>query len=176
MTFSTHKIYGPKGIGGLFFKQNIILEKILHGSSIQYGLKPGTLDLSLICATVKSFKKFYPITKQNYIDVKEKYEYLLNNINNDKLIVNTPKQNISNYILNISIPSINGETIVHTLEQNEIYVSTGSACSSKLKKPEKTILALTKSEQLATTAIRISLSHLVTYEQLDELIKTLNRL
>lgn len=174
MTFSTHKIYGPKGIGGLFVKQNITLEKILYGSSVQYGLKPGTLDLSLICATVKAFKKFYPMTKQNYIDVKEKYEYLLNNIKNNNLIINTPKQNISNYILNISIPSINGETIVHALEQNEIYVSTGSACSSKLKKPEKTIFALTKSEKLATTAIRISLSHLVTYEQIDELIKTLN--
>ena len=97
-------------------------------------------------------------------------------INDNKLIINTPKENITNYILNISIPSINGETIVHTLEQKEIYVSTGSACSSKLKKPEKTILALTNSEQLATTAIRISLSHLVTYEQLDELINTLNKI
>ena len=81
-----------------------------------------------------------------------------------------------NYIFNISIPSINGETIVHALEQKEIYVSTGSACSSKLKKPEKTILALTKSEELATTSIRISLSHLVTYNELDELIQTLNQL
>lgn len=176
MTFSTHKIYGPKGIGGLFVKKNIVLEKILYGSNVQYGLKPGTLDLSLICATVKSFKKFYPITKQNHNNVKEKYFYLRKNINNDKLIINTPNNNISNYILNISIPSINGETIVHTLEQNDIYVSTGSACSSKLKKPEKTIFALTNSETLATTAIRISLSHLVTYEQLDELIKTLNNL
>lgn len=174
MTFSTHKIYGPKGIGGLFFKKNITLEKILYGSNVQFGLKPGTLDLSLICATVKAFKKFYPLTKQNHEDVIKKYEYLINNINNENLVINTPKYNISNYILNISIPSINGETIVHTLEQNEIYVSTGSACSSKLKKPEKTILALTKSEQLATTAIRISLSHLVTYDQLDDLIKTLN--
>ena len=175
-TFSTHKIYGPKGIGGLFIKKNITLDKRLYGSGIQYGIKPGTLDLSLICATVKSFKKFYPLTKTHYLDVKEKMEYLRKNINNKKIIVNTPIDNISNYILNISIPSINGETIVHALEQKEIYVSTGSACSSKLKKPEKTILALTKSEELATTSIRISLSHLVTYNELDELIQTLNQL
>lgn len=175
-TFSTHKIYGPKGIGGLFIKKNITLDKRLFGSGIQYGIKPGTLDLSLICATVKSFKKFYPLTKTHYIDVKEKMEYLRKNINNNKIIINTPINNISNYIFNISIPSINGETIVHALEQKEIYVSTGSACSSKLKKPEKTILALTKSEELATTSIRISLSHLVTYNELDELIQTLNQL
>lgn len=175
-TFSTHKIYGPKGIGGLFIKKNITLDKRLFGSGIQYGIKPGTLDLSLICATVKSFKKFYPLTKTHYTDVKEKMEYLRKHINNNKIIINTPINNISNYILNISIPSINGETIVHALEQKEIYVSTGSACSSKLKKPEKTILALTKSEELATTSIRISLSHLVTYNELDELIQTLNQL
>lgn len=175
-TFSTHKIYGPKGIGGLFVKKNITLDKRLFGSTIQFGIKPGTLDLSLICATVKSFKKFYPLTNKHYLDVKEKYQYLLNGLNNKNLVINTPKENITNYILNISIPSINGETVVHALEQKEIYVSTGSACSSKLKKPEKTILALTKSEQLATTAIRISLSHLVTYSELDELIKTLNQL
>jgi len=175
-TFSTHKIYGPKGIGGLFFKKNITLDKRLYGSNMQYGLKPGTLDLSLICATVKAFKKFYPLTAHHHLIVKEKFEYLLKNINNKKLIINTPKENISNYILNISIPSINGETIVHALEQKEIYVSTGSACSSKLKKPEKTIYALTKSEQLATSSIRISLSHLSTYEEIDELINTLNQL
>ena len=81
---------------------------------------------------------------------------------------------INDYILNISIPNINGETVVHILEQEDIYVSTGSACSSKLKKPEKTIFELTKSEKLATTSIRISLSHLTTYEELDILIKTLN--
>ena len=92
------------------------------------------------------------------------------------MIINTPKNNISYYILNISIPSINGETLVHLLEQNDIYVSTGSACSSKLKKPEKTIYALTKSEELAISTIRISLSHLSTYEEIDELIKILNRI
>ncbi len=176
MTFSSHKIYGPKGIGGLFLKQGIVLEKVLYGSGLQQGVKPGTIDLSLICATVKAFKKFYPSTNKHSLDVKEKYYYLYNNLNNSKLIINTPKNNISYYILNISIPSINGETLVHLLEQNDIYVSTGSACSSKLKKPEKTIYALTKSEELAISTIRISLSHLSTYEEIDELIKILNRI
>jgi cysteine desulfurase len=91
-------------------------------------------------------------------------------------VINTLENNISYYILNISIPDINGETIVHLLEQKEIYISTGSACSSKLKKPEKTILALTKSEKLSTTSIRISLSHLTTYQEIDELLEILNKL
>ena len=69
---------------------------------------------------------------------------------------------------------MNGETVVHIIEEKEIYVSTGSACSSKQKKPEKTIYALTKSEVLATSSIRISLSHLTKYEEIDELISVLN--
>lgn len=174
MTFSTHKIYGPKGIGGIFLKKSITLNKRLYGSNIQMGVKPGTIDLALICATVKAFKKFYPETLNHYNDVKEKHNYLLKQINNKNIIINTPVNNISYYILNISVPNINGETIVHMLEQKEIYVSTGSACSSKLKKPEKTIFALTKSEKLATTSIRISLSHLTTYDELNELINVLN--
>lgn len=176
MTFSTHKIYGPKGIGGMFVKKNIVLKPRLYGANNQYGIKPGTLDLSLICATVKAFKKYFPLTAIHQEDVKNKYEYLRNNLNNSKIIINTPKDNISYYIFNISIPSINGETIVHMLEQNEIYVSTGSACSSKLKKPEKTILALTKSNELATSSIRISLSHLTTFSQIDSLLSVLNKI
>lgn len=174
MTFSAHKIFGPKGIGGLFIKKNITLEKRIYGSNVQFGIKPGTISLALVCSCVKAFKKFYPLTKDHKIDVFEKFNYLVKGINNKNIIINTPKENISYYILNISIPNINGETVVHILEQEDIYVSTGSACSSKLKKPEKTIFELTKSEKLATTSIRISLSHLTTYEELDILIKTLN--
>lgn len=174
MTFSAHKIYGPKGIGGLFFKKGLNLKKTLYGSNTQFGLKPGTFDLSLIASAVKAFKKFYPKTKEHKIDVEHKFNYLLNNIKNEKIIFNTPKENISYYILNISIPNMNGETVVHLLEEKEIYVSTGSACSSKQKKPEKTIYALTKSEVLATSSIRISLSHLTKYEEIDELISVLN--
>lgn len=176
MTFSAHKIYGPKGIGGLFIKKNIVLEKRLYGSNVQYGIKPGTIALSLICACVKAFKKFYPNTLVHFNDVKKKHEYLVSNINNSNIVINTPRNNISNYILNISIPNINGETVVHMLEQKEIYVSTGSACSSKLKKPERTVYELTKSEKKATTSIRISISHLTTYEEINELIEVLNKI
>lgn len=176
MTFSSHKIYGPKGVGGLIYKNNITLNKRLYGSNVQFGVKPGTIALSLICATVKAFKKFYPSTKNHFEDIKEKHLYLRKKINNKNIIINTPTKNISYYIMNMSIPQINGETVVHLLEQNELYVSTGSACSSKLKKPEKTVYALTKSQQLATTSIRVSLSHLTTYEEIDALIEVLNKI
>ena len=82
-------------------------------------------------------------------------------------------KNVSPYIVNISIKEHNAETIMHHLEQKEIYVSIGSACGSKTKKPEKTIYALTNDLALATTSIRISLSHHNTKEEIDTLIKEL---
>ena len=105
----------------------------------------------------------------------EKFNYLVKGINNKNIIINTPKENISYYILNISIPNINGETVVHILEQEDIYVSTGSACSSKLKKPEKTIYAMTNDERRAVTSLRISLSYVSTKDEIDEFVKCLRK-
>ncbi len=177
MTFSTHKIYGPKGIGGLFFKKNIILSKRLFGSSTQYEVKPGTLDLSLVVATAKTFKIFYHQIEQNHQRVIKFFSYLYDELKQiNKIFINTPVINITHYILNISFQNIYGETIVHELEKNDIYISTGSACSSKNRIPEKTIFALTNSSDRALASVRISLSHLTTEEEIDDLIKALKEI
>lgn len=176
-TISGHKICGPKGIAGLIVKDNIVLSPILYGSSNQYGLKPGTLDVALISAFAKAIIKFYPFTKQNSEIVKEYFEYLVKGIENQtNIVINTPSFGITYYILNISIPGVKGETLVHSLEEKGICVSTGSACSSKLAKPEKTILALTNSIDRASSSIRISLSPLVKREEIDELLKALKEI
>ena len=100
--------------------------------------------------------------------------YLRNQISLvDGIYINSPKQNVSPYILNISIPKYNAETLMHYLEQKEIYVAVGSACNSKIKKPEKTVLAVTNDEQRATTSIRISLSKYITKNDLDILVNEL---
>ena len=176
-TFSTHKLYGPKGIGGLFFKENIDLNKRLFGSNAQYSVKPGTLDVSLIAATAKCFMKFYPQTLEMKKIVEAKFRYLYDKLAKmDGIIINTPTNNITYYILNISIPAIKGETMVHMLEAKHIYVSTGSSCSSKLENIEKTIYVLTNDKQRALTSIRISLSYLVLDSELDDLINEIQNI
>lgn len=176
-TISCHKIYGPKGIAGLFIKNNIDIDPILFGANNQYGLKPGTMDVALVSAFAKAIKKFYPDTESRKNYVKELFEYLISKLKQiNKVVLNTPEENVSYYIINISMPGVRGETLLHKLEEKEIYVSTGSACSSKLAKPEKTVLALTNSIERATTTIRISLSHLTKLDEIDELINTLKEL
>ena len=174
-TMSAHKFYGPKGIGMLLYKKELSLQKRLYGSSSQNGIKPGTFDLGLVVCAAKALKKYYNQTEEHFNYVKYLNNYLREKINNSNIIINS-SVDASPYIFNISIPKINGETLVHTLEGKDIYVSTGSSCSSKLAKPEKTVYAITENEQYAKTTIRISLSFLTTIGELDALISALNSL
>lgn len=174
-TASAHKFYGPKGIGLLAYKRNIDLKKRLYGSTSQNGIKPGTFDLGLIACMAKALKKYYGLMENNYNIVKGLNNRIREGLTNNKIIINSKKE-CSPYILNISIPGMNGETLVHKLEQQELYVSTGSSCSSKLAKPEKTIYAISKDEKRAKAVLRISLSFLTTENEINCLVKALNNL
>jgi len=176
LTFSGHKLFAPKGIGVLAVKENLELNSRLFGAKNQYGIKPGTLDLALVASLCKAIKIMYPKLDSHYEYVLKLNKYLREKLKTHKQIIINSKENSSPYIFNISIPKVQGETVVHLLEEEDIYVSTGSACSSKLKKPEKTIYAMTKSLELATSSIRISLSHLTTYEDIEKLVKVLEKL
>jgi cysteine desulfurase len=148
----------------------------LYGSSSQFGIKPGTIDLALVVAACKTLKIYYPQTEEHYQYVKKLNEYLRSKLEKIKYIVINSSVDSSPFIISISVPNINGETLVHILEEQDIYVSTGSACSSKLKKPERTILSITNSVSLATSTIRISISHLTTYQEIDKLIETMEKI
>jgi len=176
-TISTHKIYGTKGSGALVYKNDIELEKHLYGSKQQYGIKPGTVDLANAVATTKAVKKYNALLEEHYHDVKIKYDYLRQEISqNNNICINSPAIYNSPYILNISIPGIKGEVLVRSLESKDIMVSTGAACSSKDKRLEKTVFAVTNDEQRAMTSIRISLSHLNTMSEIQALIDVLNEI
>ena len=176
-TFSAHKFYGPKGIGALIYRKDINLYKRLFGSNAQEGIKPGTYDLGLVVCLAKALKKYYYTMQEHYEYVNGLSKYIVSKINNHKVFINTHiNENNSPYIINISVLGILGETVVHMFETHDMYVSTGSACSSKLLKPEKTIYAMTKDIDKAKSTVRISLSHLTTYEEADKLIDVINNI
>lgn len=175
-TFSAHKFFGPKGVGGLLYKKEIALGKHIFGSNVQNGLKPGTVDLAGSVAACKALKIYMKTIKERYEYVNSLRNRLVNGIKNIEKIVFNSNEKCSPYIFNLSFIGRNGETIIHTLEEKEIYVSTGSACSSKLKKPEKTILAISGDEDRALSSIRVSLCHLTTLNEVDSLIKAIKEI
>lgn len=176
MSFSTHKIYGPKGIGCLLYKNKLDLERCLFGSLSQKGIKPGTLDLALIVATTKAVKISLDELNKNLKYVRMLNDYFREHLNNSEKIIINSSSNASPYIINMSIPNVYGETIVHMFEKENIYISTGSACSSKLRKVERTIYAMTKDEQLSKASIRVSFSHLSSIEEVKKVVSVLNSL
>lgn len=175
-TFSSHKFFGPKGVGGLLYKKSIVLDKHIFGSNVQNGIKPGTVDLASSVATTKAFKIYYKSILERYEYVSKLRKYFDEEVKKiDGIKVNS-NINGSPYIYNLSFPGKNGETILHFLESKDIYVSTGSACSSKLKVPEKTIYAMFNDEDRALSSVRVSFSHQTTMDEVKCLIDAIKEI
>lgn len=169
-SISSHKIYGPKGIGMLYKKETIHIKPLFYGG--EESLRPGTPSLPLIA----SFSKAIRIasedlnTKENKI--KKHYEKIITALKkHSKIKFNTTKYSIYN-ILNISLMDIKPETFIHALEKYNVYVSSNTACSSG--KISKAILSVFGDEKRALTSIRISLSYLTTNEEVEDFIRIFN--
>lgn len=171
---SGHKIHGPKGIGFLYLKEATNLKPIIYGGAQERNLRSGTENIPAISGLAEAVKKLPQLSLKNRADqiMAEKKEYLLNELRQiDGLIINSPA-NGAPHIINFSIPGIKGETMLHALESQGIYISTGSACSSKAK-GSRIINACGLSQPRSKSAVRLSLNRKITNDDLDYFIKTL---
>ncbi len=169
-SFSAQKFYGMKGIGGLIKKENVIIEPLIHGGKSTTKDRSGTPATALIVSMAKALRLAYENLEEKQKYVKELNDYLRKEIEKQKITINSPKTAIPN-ILNISIESIKPETILHALEEKEIYISTKTACSTN--NLSDAVYALTKDEKKAKHSLRISLSYLTTKKELSIFIKEL---
>lgn len=164
-SFSAHKFYGPKGIGVLIKKEKVQLEPLIHGGKSTTVYRSGTPALPLIVSLSKALR----LAVNN---INEKYDYI--KILNDSLKSELSKYkdvfiNSNNYsiphILNLSIIGVKPETMLHALEEYDIYISTQSACSSG--GTSTAVMSITNDIERAKSSIRISLSSLTTTEEID---------
>lgn len=173
MSISGHKIHGPKGVGILFKDENLKIEPLLTGGGQQNNLRSGTENTAGIigiCEAIIEGNKDL-IKRIDYISKLKNYlkNLIIENIENVK--VNTPKESIC-HILNISFLGIKGEILLHALEQKGIYVSTGSACSSK-KKKSRVLQNMKLTEEEIEGAIRFSLSEFNTMKDMEYVVDIL---
>lgn len=170
ISFSAHKFYGLKGIGVLIKKEKIELEPIIHGGKSTTKYRSGTPALPLIVSISKALRLATTSLVEKYEDVDKKNNYLRNRLKCYEYVrINSPEQSLP-HILNISILGVKPETMLHALEEHEVYVSTQSACSSS-NAESKAVLAVTHDKACAQSSIRISLSHLTTDEELECFLK-----
>lgn len=174
MSFSAHKIYGIKGVGCLIKKENINLEPLIHGGKSTTIYRSGTPAIGLICSISKALRLATENLEKKYEHVKELNNYLRENLKKyNKVFINSNEKSIP-FVLNMSVIGIKPETLLHALEEDEIYISTQSACSSNTT-ISKAVYNLTKSEERAGSSVRVSISYLTTKEEIDKLLESFDK-
>lgn len=171
-SMSSQKFYGLKGSGILYKKESLELEPLIHGGKSTTIYRSGTPALSLITSFAKALRLAYKDLdkKQNYVE--QLHDYLLSSLKKIEEVHVNSNACCLPYIINISIHGIKPETMLHALEEEEIYVSTQTACSSNQKK-SLAVYEITKNNDYALSSIRISISHLTTKEELDCFLQVL---
>ena len=173
MSVSGHKLHGPKGIGFMYVKENNRIKPLLTGGGQEIGIRSGTENVPGIYGigeAVRILNQDLEVTIDKVRGLRDLLkEEILANIDNVK--INSPEDGVC-HVLNVSFRGVRGEVLLHYLEQKEIYVSTGSACSSK-KKGSHVLNAIGLTPDEIEGAIRFSLSDLNTKEEIMQTVEVL---
>lgn len=164
-SFSAHKFFGLKGIGVLVKKENIMIEPLIHGGKSSTIFRSGTPPLPLIVSLMKALEIILSNINNNYEHIIELNKIIIDRLKQYKNIHINSTNNSLCYIINFSIKGIKPETLVHALEEYDIYISTKSACSSN-NTISDSVYALTKDRELSSESVRVSLSCLTTKEEI----------
>jgi cysteine desulfurase len=163
LAISGHKIYGPKGIGGLYVRKGTPLENLLHGGGQERGKRAGTENVPLTAGLAKAVEICDQQRSDEMRRLGELRELLKSKLQErfDGLLVNThPVYNMPN-ILSISFDSrrveIDGEVLLLSLDLKGVAVSNGSACTSGSFEPSHVLLAMGRDERTASASLRFSL-------------------
>lgn len=174
ISLSAHKIHGIKGVGALYKSKNVRLLPIAYGGGQQNGLRSGTEPVDLIAA-FEAAVKAYPKNITKFSELQHKLVDSLEQLNdinvddnthNKNSIVINSKNSVDN-IVNFSVQNIRSEIMLHFLEEKDIYVSSGSACSRGKVSPVLSALGI--GDSLADSAIRVSFSMENYFDDIDKL-------
>ncbi|WP_096189738.1 cysteine desulfurase family protein [Evansella halocellulosilytica] len=169
-TLSAHKFHGMKGTGILYVRDGVSIYPLLSGGSQELGFRAGTENVPGVVAMVKALRMSLDKSKvdlENIFRVTEKIRSYCEKMHG--VVVNSPSDSAP-HILNISVPKVKPEVIVQALAEKNIYVSTKSACSSKQSEPSRVLMAIGLDDEVAASAIRISLSYENTLSEADQFI------
>lgn len=172
-SFTGHKVHAPKGIGFIFKKKGIKIEKQIDGGSQEYNLRAGTENVPYIMGLAEAMQEF---SNTNLGHVKSLQRFLLDELLSIQGVRlngpdNTDRRICTN--VNVSFENLEAEIILQKLSEKGICVSTGSACSSKSTKVSSVLLAISCPVEYVHGNIRISLSKYTTKNDLEYFVTTL---
>ena len=180
ITVSSHKIEGPKGVGALIIDEKLIKTKgikaLTLGGGQENDLRSGTENVPGVCAFAEAARLAQAELSASIEYTCALRKYLTEKILSDERLSGISITNPASHaphILNITLPAIKSETMLHYLSSLSIYVSSGSACSSNSTHVSSALTAYGRTEKEADSSIRISLSKRNTKEELDALVEGL---
>lgn len=174
ISMSAHKIFGLKGIGLLIKKDNIVIDNLIHGGKSTTIYRSGTPALPLICSLMKALELVIPNIDKNYEYVSSLSRKIKDNLKKyDNIHINSTENSIP-YIINFSVIGVKPETFIHTMEEEDIYLSTKSACSTS--DVSLSVDSIYHNREISMSSIRISLSYKNTEEEIDKFIKTFDKI
>lgn len=182
VTVSAHKIEGPKGVGALYISERVKTEHgiapIIHGGAQERGLRSGTENVPGIAAFGAAVKVGHASVKATAESLEALKARLISGIRSDETLsvirIAEPVMHAP-HIVNLALPSIKSETMLHFLSSEGIYVSSGSACSSNTGHKSEALIAFGRSEAEADSSIRVSFGRENTEADVDALLSALRR-
>ena len=168
-TLSGHKIHGPKGIGALYVRSGVKLKPRQIGGGQENLVRSGTENTPGIAGLMEAVREMKTFTDRFDVLMAKK-QRLWNAIkaNVPEAILNGPDiTDGAPHILNVGFPNVRGEVMLHALEGDKVYCSTGSACSSKKRHVSPVLLAMGITADTAEWALRFSLSPYTSDEEID---------
>ncbi|KPJ68124.1 MAG: cysteine desulfurase [Coxiella sp. DG_40] len=172
MSFSAHKVYGPKGIGILYVrrKPRIHLEPLIHGGGQEFGMRSGTLPVHQIVGMGEAFAIAKKEMAKEQKQIRKLRDKLWNGINSlGNISINGDiEQRVTNN-LNVCFKDIDGEKLITTLKN--LAISTSSACVSAKAEPSYVLQAIGLSNKSALSSIRFSLGRFTTEDEIDYTIR-----
>jgi cysteine desulfurase len=170
ISFSGHKIYGPKGIGALLINTTSTIKPLMFGGGQERNVRPGTVAVQQVVALAACFDLMPSLI--NVIPQIQLYKYrILQKLRVEHILNSSDKQSVP-HIISLSFPNMDWEELYRKIPT--IAVSNGSACNAKSQLPSHVMKAYGHTDAMALATIRISLSYLTKESDIDFLIEYLN--
>ena len=175
-SFSSHKLFAPKGSGVLVKKSNIKLTPLFYGGGQESNYRSGTSNWPTNVSMAKALRLCLNELDNTYNYVSKLWNKLYEGFKDESLIHINSNKNHSPYIFNFSIATLTSEVLVHSLEEKGFCVSTVSACGSKISKGSYVIRSMYNNDKYASSSVRVSLSKLVKENDIDLFIKSVKEI
>lgn len=178
MSVSGHKLHGPKGVGFLYIQKDAKVNPILFGGGQQRGMRSGTINVPGIAGMGEATRLAYEHFDEKIEKMIAIKDYLMDQLEKmEGIHLNSFRGTQSApHILSVSVQGVRAEVLLHALEDREIYVSSGSACSSNHPGISGTLKGIGLEDEFLDSTVRISLCSENTLEEADYFLETLKEL